>query len=92
MAKVRRKWGTWCTFAVLATAMLLLALWMSLFARRPCVSRCCARLPRSSASSSCRRSPATACLGASLLTAGGVPVSCTGDLPTALALVRPAGR
>ena len=29
----------------------------------------------------------TACLGASLLTAGGVPVSCTGDLPTALALV-----
>lgn len=28
----------------------------------------------------------TACLGASLLTAGGVPVSCTGDLPTALAL------
>ena len=29
----------------------------------------------------------TACLGASLLTAEGVPVSCTGDLPTALALV-----
>ena len=29
----------------------------------------------------------TACLGASLLTAGGVPVSCTGDLPAALALV-----
>ena len=29
----------------------------------------------------------TACLGASLLTAGGIPVSCTGDLPTALALV-----
>jgi len=29
----------------------------------------------------------TACLGASLLTADGVPVSCTGDLPTALALV-----
>ena len=29
----------------------------------------------------------TACLGASLLTAAGVPVSCTGDLPTALALV-----
>lgn len=29
----------------------------------------------------------TACLGASLLTASGVPVSCTGDLPTALALV-----
>jgi L-arabinose isomerase len=29
----------------------------------------------------------TACLGASLLTAEGIPVSCTGDLPTALALV-----
>lgn len=29
----------------------------------------------------------TACLGASLMTASGVPVSCTGDLPTALALV-----
>jgi L-arabinose isomerase len=29
----------------------------------------------------------TACLGASLLTARGVPVSCTGDLPTALALL-----
>lgn len=29
----------------------------------------------------------TACLGASLLTANGVPVACTGDLPTALALV-----
>jgi len=29
----------------------------------------------------------TACLGASLLTAAGVPVSCTGDMPTALALV-----
>jgi L-arabinose isomerase len=29
----------------------------------------------------------TACLGASLLTSAGVPVSCTGDLPTALALV-----
>jgi L-arabinose isomerase len=29
----------------------------------------------------------TACLGASLLTASGVAVSCTGDLPTALALV-----
>lgn len=29
----------------------------------------------------------TACLGASLLTAGGTPVACTGDLPTALALV-----
>jgi L-arabinose isomerase len=29
----------------------------------------------------------TACLGASLLTAEGVPVSCTGDMPTALALV-----
>jgi L-arabinose isomerase len=29
----------------------------------------------------------TACLGASLLTAAGTPVSCTGDLPTALALV-----
>ena len=29
----------------------------------------------------------TACLGASLLTADGIPVSCTGDLPTALALV-----
>jgi L-arabinose isomerase len=29
----------------------------------------------------------SACLGASLLTAEGVPVSCTGDLPTALALV-----
>jgi L-arabinose isomerase len=29
----------------------------------------------------------TACLGASLLTGRGVPVSCTGDLPTALALV-----
>ncbi|MGZ8688483.1 MAG: hypothetical protein ACXWZP_08650 [Gaiellaceae bacterium] len=29
----------------------------------------------------------SACLGASLLTAGGVPVSCTGDLPTALALM-----
>jgi L-arabinose isomerase len=29
----------------------------------------------------------TACLGASLLTADGTPVSCTGDLPTALALV-----
>lgn len=28
----------------------------------------------------------TACLGASLLTAEGIPVSCTGDLPTALAL------
>ena len=33
----------------------------------------------------------TACLGASLLTAGGVPVSCTGDLPTALALVLARG-
>ncbi len=29
----------------------------------------------------------TACLGASLLTGDGVPVSCTGDLPTALACV-----
>ena len=29
----------------------------------------------------------TACLGASLLTAEGIPVSCTGDLPTALGLV-----
>lgn len=29
----------------------------------------------------------TACLGASLLTGEGIPVSCTGDLPTALALV-----
>ncbi len=29
----------------------------------------------------------TACLGASLLTGNGVPVSCTGDLPTALACV-----
>ncbi len=29
----------------------------------------------------------TACLGASLLTASGVPVACTGDMPTALALV-----
>jgi L-arabinose isomerase len=29
----------------------------------------------------------TACLGASLLTGSGVPVSCTGDLPTALALL-----
>jgi L-arabinose isomerase len=29
----------------------------------------------------------TACLGASLLTAEGIPVSCTGDLPTAIALV-----
>ncbi len=29
----------------------------------------------------------TACLGASLLTAEGIPVSCTGDLPAALALV-----
>ena len=29
----------------------------------------------------------TACLGASLLTADGIPVSCTGDLPTTLALV-----
>jgi L-arabinose isomerase len=29
----------------------------------------------------------TACLGASLLTGRGVPVACTGDLPTALALV-----
>lgn len=29
----------------------------------------------------------TACLGASLLTGAGVPVSCTGDLPTALACV-----
>ena len=29
----------------------------------------------------------TACLGASLLTAEGTPVSCTGDLPTAIALV-----
>jgi L-arabinose isomerase len=28
----------------------------------------------------------SACLGASLLAAGGVPTSCTGDLPTALAL------
>jgi L-arabinose isomerase C-terminal domain len=28
----------------------------------------------------------TGCLGASLLTAAGIPVSCTGDLPTALAL------
>ena len=29
----------------------------------------------------------TACLGASLLTGGGIPVACTGDMPTALALV-----
>ena len=29
----------------------------------------------------------SACLGASLLTAAGVPVSCTGDLPTSLALL-----
>jgi L-arabinose isomerase len=29
----------------------------------------------------------TACLGASLLTDEGIPVSCTGDLPTAIALV-----
>jgi L-arabinose isomerase len=29
----------------------------------------------------------TACLGASLLTGNGVPVSCTGDIPTALACV-----
>ena len=29
----------------------------------------------------------TACLGASLLTAAGIPVACTGDMPTALALV-----
>ena len=29
----------------------------------------------------------TACLGASLLTGEGIPVSCTGDVPTALALV-----
>jgi L-arabinose isomerase len=33
----------------------------------------------------------TACLGASLLTAEGIPVSCTGDLPTALALVLARG-
>lgn len=33
----------------------------------------------------------TACLGASLLTAEGIPVSCTGDLSTALALVLARG-